>query len=85
MTEERAKVIDKGFYKIAKERCLFNDETLQNAFYEGFLDCAEYLLLQLTEKDKQIEKMKCCYNCKHSRTEYKHCRTNKHEKWELAE
>lgn len=65
MTDERAKVIDKGFYKIAKERCLFNDETLQNAFYEGFLDCAEYLLSQLTEKDKQIEKMKCCGNCSH--------------------
>ena len=32
-----------------------------------------------------IEKMKCCANCKHSRTEYEHCRTNKHEKWELAE
>ena len=37
------------------------------------------------ELEAQIEKMKCCYNCKHSRTEYEHCRTNKHEKWELAE
>lgn len=35
--------------------------------------------------EKQIEKMKCCYNCKHSRTEYEHCKTTKHEKWELAE
>jgi predicted nucleic acid-binding Zn-ribbon protein len=33
----------------------------------------------------QIEKMKCCGNCKHSRTEYKHCRTDKHEKWEIKE
>lgn len=32
-----------------------------------------------------IKKMKCCYNCKHSRTEYEHCRTDKHEKWEIKE
>ena len=37
------------------------------------------------ELEKQIEKMKCCSNCKHSRTEYEHCKTDKHEKWELAE
>ena len=34
---------------------------------------------------EQIEKMKCCANCKHSRTDYEHCRTNKLEKWELIE
>ena len=43
----------------------------------------------LTDKvaglEAQIEKMKCCFNCKHSRLEYEHCRTNKHEKWESAE
>jgi hypothetical protein len=33
----------------------------------------------------QIEKMKCCFNCKHSRTEYEHCKTDKHEKWEIKE
>ena len=33
----------------------------------------------------QIEKMKCCFNCRHSRTEYEHCRTDKHKKWELKE
>lgn len=33
----------------------------------------------------QIEKMKCCTNCKHSRTVYEHCMTNKHEKWEIKE
>ena len=33
----------------------------------------------------QIEKLKCCYNCRHSRTEYEHCRTDKHEKWEVKE
>lgn len=35
--------------------------------------------------EAQIEEMKCCYNCKHSRTEYEHCKTNKHEKWEIKE
>ena len=39
----------------------------------------------IVELEKQIEKMKCCFNCKHSRTEYEHCKTTKHEKWELAE
>ncbi len=37
------------------------------------------------ELEAQIEKMKCCFNCKHSRTEYEHCRTDKHEKWEIKE
>ena len=37
------------------------------------------------ELKAQIEKMKCCFNCKHSRTEYEHCRTDKHEKWEIKE
>jgi len=40
---------------------------------------------RVTELEAQIEKMKCCYNCKHSRTEYEHCRTDKHEKWEIKE
>lgn len=30
-------------------------------------------------------KLKCCANCKHSRTEYEHCKTDKHEKWEIEE
>lgn len=38
---------------------------------------------RIEELEQQIEKMKCCTNCKHSRTEYEHCRTDKHEKWEL--
>jgi peptidoglycan hydrolase CwlO-like protein len=40
---------------------------------------------RVRELEQQIEKMKCCANCKHSRTEYEHCRTNKHEKWEIKE
>lgn len=38
---------------------------------------------RVRELEAQIEKMKCCYNCKHSRTDYVHCITNKHEKWEM--
>lgn len=39
----------------------------------------------ITGLKSQIEKLKCCYNCRHSRTEYEHCRTDKHEKWEVKE
>lgn len=61
--------------------------------HEAFLE-QDLLDLQnkVNEKDRriaelkaQIEKMKCCTNCKHSRTEYEHCRTDKHEKWEIKE
>ena len=48
-------------------------------------DREEGLRRKIADLEKQIEKMKCCFNCKHSRTEYEHCRTDKHEKWELAE
>ena len=37
------------------------------------------------ELEAQIEKMKCCYNCRYSRKTYEHCKTDKHEKWELKE
>ena len=40
---------------------------------------------RIAELEAQIEKMKCCYNCKHSRTEYEHCKTPKNEKWEIKE
>lgn len=50
----------KQYFSIAKERCLFNDESLQNAFYEGFLDCAEFLL-------PLIEKMQRCEICAKSK------------------
>ena len=39
----------------------------------------------IEELEAQIERMKCCVNCKHSRTEYEHCKTDKHEKWEIKE
>ena len=39
----------------------------------------------IADLEAQIEKMKCCSNCKHSRTVYEHCITDKHEKWEIKE
>lgn len=51
-------------------------------------DCHELCKLKdmrIAELEAQIDKMKCCTNCKHSRTEYEHCRTDKHEKWEIKE
>ena len=47
--------------------------------------CAEENAETIEQLQAQIEKMKCCYNCKHSRTEYEHCKTDKSEKWELKE
>ena len=41
--------------------------------------------VRIKDLEKQIEKMKCCMNCRHSRTEYEHCKTDKHEKWEIKE
>lgn len=51
----------------------------------SLLTSVENLNKSVQELDAQIEKMKCCTNCKHSRTEYEHCRTDKHEKWEIKE
>lgn len=54
----------------------------ENKNLEGCLIAEQEHTLML---EKQIEKMKCCANCKHSRTEYEHCKTDKHEKWEIKE
>ena len=57
-------------------------------WYEKYRSVQDLLAIEMARSikyEKQIEKMKCCYNCKHSRTDYEHCKTNKHEKWELAE
>ena len=56
--------------------------------YQGIKELAtenDNLIEQVRILKEQIEKMKCCSNCRHSRTEYEHCRTNKHEKWEIKE
>lgn len=47
--------------------------------------CENGLKNRIAELEAKIEKMKCCYNCKHSRTEYEHCKTDKSEKWEIKE
>ena len=51
----------------------------------AMVDFAEPREKRIAELEAQIEKMKCCGNCKHSRTEYEHCKTDKHEKWEIKE
>lgn len=56
------------------------EEKLANADYQ-----LEGRDLEIKELKEQIEEMKCCYNCKHSRTEYEHCRTEKSGKWEMKE
>ena len=48
-------------------------------------DMVDFAEQETKELREQIEKMKCCYNCKHSRTEYEHCKTDKSEKWEMKE
>ncbi len=62
---------------------------VQNNWLEGCkLELGEHLGKandRIAELEQQIEKMKCCYNCKHSRTEYEHCKTPKNEKWEIKE
>ena len=55
------------------------------ALKETYINSAEPREKRIEELEAQIEKMKCCVNCKHSRTEYEHCKTDKHEKWEIKE
>ena len=59
-------------------------EKMQNKNVE-LIGKVGFLENDLNNAKAQIEKMKCCFNCKHSRTEYEHCMTNKHEKWEIKE
>ena len=74
--------------KINLKEDLFR-ERKKNTELEAQLEREKNLNQCLSDNNEQlremIEKMKCCTNCKHSRTEYEHCRTDKHEKWELAE
>lgn len=56
------------------------EEKLANADYQ-----LEGRDLKIKEFEAQIEKMKCCANCRHSRTVYEHCKTDKLEKWEIKE
>lgn len=91
MTKEDKQIIDRA----VKEHWRIGDRTRlkhlleknlkqyrENKTLEGCLLAEQEHTLML---EQQIEKMKCCFNCKHSRTEYEHCRTDKHEKWEIKE
>lgn len=85
MTKES---LEKEFHKYLKDSSDYYDprEPLtERKLLQMWLDCAEPREKRIEELKAQIDKMKCCFNCKHSRTEYEHCKTDKHEKWELAE
>lgn len=57
MTKNREKAI-KLYWGIAKGRCPFHEEEIVNGFLEGFIDCAEYLLLQYAELEKENAELK---------------------------
>ena len=81
MTKAREKAI-KLYWKIAKERCPFQDENMVNSFLEGFIDCAEYLLLQNTELKEKLN-IRSCQNCKRNNRTCPNDSSCKHySKWE---
>jgi cell division septum initiation protein DivIVA len=84
MNENKEREIQKEIEKYFTESTGFGRDKIRN-----FMDIVNKALKQKGEQiaklEAQIEKMKCCANCKHSRTEYEHCKTDKHEKWEKKE
>lgn len=74
-------VIKSWYYNGTYHAELKQDEKYGDSYGEQFRKYED----RIAELKQQIEKMKCCFNCKHSRTEYGHCRTDKHEKWEIKE
>jgi hypothetical protein len=81
MTESEIMQIKGALRKCAKE----NEGKTTYTGYVVISSVCNAAADRIEELEEQIEKMKCCYNCKHSRTEYEHCKTNKHEKWEIKE
>ncbi len=65
--------------------CIDSNSYCEEQVLKAYVDSAEPREKRIAELEAQIEKMKCCFNCKHSRTEYEHCKTDKHEKWEIKE
>ena len=57
MDETKKRAI-KMFWKLAKEKCPFQTEEIVNGYLEGFIDCAEYLLLKNTELEKENAELK---------------------------
>ena len=81
MTEQERNQIKGALLKCA-------DENEGKGTYTGYVVVSSVCrgaVERIEELEAQIEKMKCCANCKHSRTEYEHCKTDKHEKWEIKE
>jgi predicted ATP-binding protein involved in virulence len=76
---------DEELKKKCKERAKIFQQAMESCHSSSPMDCIEWFADRIAELETQIEKMKCCFNCKHSRTEYEHCKTDKHEKWEIKE
>ena len=72
-------------YDFYDTECNVYNDDIREDLIETYLAGAEPREKRIAELEAQIEKMKCCVNCKHSRTEYEHCKTDKHEKWEIKE
>ena len=53
MTKEKR--IKKEYFSIAKEKCPFTNEDLQNGYYEGFFDCATMMNKDIDEANEIIK------------------------------
>ena len=82
---DKRKMTEEELKNKCKERARIFQQAMKSCKSSNLIDCIEWFADRIAELEAQIEKMKCCYNCKHSRTEYEHCRTDKHEKWEIKE
>jgi hypothetical protein len=76
--EEKNKAFKECLERISEkfDRVDFRERLMLRMAFDAGADLAE---------PERFEKVKCCFNCKHSRTEYEHCKTDKHEKWEIKE
>ena len=50
----------------AEEKCVCTDEAMRIMYGIGYIDGAEQREKRITKLEAQIEKMKCCENCKYS-------------------
>ena len=84
---------DKELRELAKQKWWDNTYSsggmsAQGNFVQGYIECYKDTEKQIEKLESQIEKMKCCENCKHSDTEcegyivcsighYDDCRSNR--------
>ena len=84
--ERENRILGERCNQLLKDKGELTDKIAElNMKIDGLEEQNSYMFDTIDLQEQQIEKMKCCFNCKHSRTEYEHCRTDKHEKWEIKE